>query len=603
MKFKTLLIIPPFTQLNTPYPATTVLKGFLKSRGYEVSQVDLGIDLANRIFSSLGLKELNFPEEYQDTIDSAMYFLQGNDTTLANRIASGTFLPEGTRFDNETDLDWVFGNLGIIDKAKHLVTLYLEDIADHIRETINPHFDLIRYAEQIAMTAPTFDTLYAELQNISFCAIEKWMLELLEKEIQQSKPQLIGFSIPFPGCLFSALRCAQYIKQQHPEIKIVFGGGYVNTELRSITDKRFFEYVDFMLLDDGEPALLQLICYLNNECSADELIRCFYLNNENKLVYSGNDEVNIPFSKTGMPDFSDLPLSRYFSMIELPNPMHKLWTDGLWNKMTVAHGCYWAKCAFCDTTLDYIKRYDAPQASLVVDRMEATMQQTHQSGFHFTDEALPPALLKAMAHEIIKRKLNVSFWGNIRFEKAYTPELCNLLAQAGCIAVSGGLETASDRLLGLMNKGVSIAQAARTFHNFTQSGIMVHAYLMYGFPTATLQETVDSLEIVRQMFEQGLIQSAFWHRYTMTIHSPSGKCPEQFGAKRVNIQPAPFANNGITFDDGQKYDLDSIGDGLYKATYNFMHEIGFDLPMHKWFSTKTPPVSIKRNLIQSFLKN
>ncbi len=600
---KTLLITPPFTQLNTPYPATTVLKGWLKSKGLDVAQTDLGIRLAHRIFSSRGLKELDFPEAYQDTIDAAMRFLRGQDNTLAHRIVAGTLLPEGARFNNETDLDWLFGNLGIIDRAKHLTTLYLEDIADHIRENINPHFGLIRYAEHIADTAPTFDALYAALQHPSFCLIEKWMLELLEKEIEQSEPQLIGFSIPFPGCLFSALRCAQYIKQQHPAIKIAFGGGYINTELRNITDERFFDYVDFLLLDDGEPALLQLIRYLNKECGAGELIRCFHLNDEHQLVYSGNDSVNIPFAETGLPDFSGLDLSLYFSMIELPNPMHKLWTDGLWNKMTVAHGCYWAKCAFCDTTLDYIKRYDAPQATLVVDRMEAIMQQTQQSGFHFTDEALPPALLKAIALEIIKRKLNVSFWGNVRFEKAYTPELCNLLAEAGCIAVSGGLETASDRLLDLMNKGVSIAQAAKTCYNFTQSGIMIHAYLMYGFPTETLQETIDSLEIVRQLFEPGLIQSAFWHRYAMTVHSPSGKHPEQFGATTAMIKPAPFANNAIAFKDGQNYNMEGIGKGLHKATYNFMHDIGFDFPLHKWFSCKIPPTGIRKNLIRSYLEH
>lgn len=63
-----------------------------------------------------------------------------------------------------------------------------------------------------------------------------------------------------------------------------------------------------------------------------------------------------------------------------------------------------------------------------------------------------------------------------------------------------------------MEKGVTIAQVARVTDGFTQAGIMVHAYLMYGFPTQTTQETIDSLEVVRQLFQAGIVQSGYWHR-------------------------------------------------------------------------------------------
>ncbi len=597
-----LLVTPPLTQLNTPYPATTVLKGFLSKNAQTVYQCDLGIELVNRIYTKKGLTELQLPDDYINTIDAVVQFLQGKDKTLATRIANGTLLPEGPRFKNTANFEWAFGTSCMNDLALHLATLYIEDIADYIRENNSPHFDLIRYAEQISMSAPTFDKIEKEIENPAPSLIDGWMLELLDKKIKDLVPQLIGFSIPFPGCLYSALKCAQYIKKQYPNIKIVIGGGYVNTELRSMTDKRIFNYIDYALLDDGELSLLNLIKYLENKCSEEELIRCFYLDANNSLVYSGNDSKNLPFIECGTPDFSDLPLDKYWSLMELTNPMHRLWTDGLWNKMTVAHGCYWAKCAFCDTNLDYIKRYDAPDAITVIDKMEKIMKQTGQSGFHFTDEALPPKLLKEMALEIIRRKKIFSYWGNVRFEKAFTADLCSLLAQSGCIAVSGGLEVASDRILKLINKGVSISQAAQSCRNLTESGIMVHAYLMYGFPTETMQETVDSLEVVRQLFDEGLIQSAFWHRYTMTIHSPSGTFPEKFGAKRIDAEfhlpvSHPFANNGIDFTDNQTIDLDALGAGLYKATYNFMHGIGLDLPLQDWFEIKIPKTSIRQSVV------
>jgi radical SAM superfamily enzyme YgiQ (UPF0313 family) len=129
------------------------------------------------------------------------------------------------------------------------------------------------------------------------------------------------------------------------------------------------------------------------------------------------------------------------------NPMHRLWSDGRWNKLTVAHGCYWKKCSFCDVTLDYIGRYDAAAADVLVDRIEAMIAETGQTGFHLVDEAAPPAGLRALAERLLARR-DITWWGNIRFEKTFTPELCQLLARSGCVAVSGGLEVASDRLLG-----------------------------------------------------------------------------------------------------------------------------------------------------------
>ncbi|VEB39725.1 bacteriocin maturation radical SAM protein 1 [Chromobacterium violaceum] len=231
------------------------------------------------------------------------------------------------------------------------------------------------------------------------------------------------------------------------------------------------------------------------------------------------------------------------------NPMHRLWSDGRWNKLTIAHGCYWKKCSFCDVTLDYISRYETASAELLVDRIEAIIAETGQTGFHFVDEAAPPKMLKALAEELLRRKVSISWWGNIRFEKSFTPELAQLLAESGCIAISGGLEVASDRLLKLMKKGVSVEQVARVTHGFAEAGILVHAYLMYGFPTQTVQDTVDALEYVRQLFDHGCIQSGFFHRFACTVHSPVGQNPEEYGVKLVPLPKGDFAKNDVGFID------------------------------------------------------
>lgn len=598
---KLLLVTPPLTQLNTPYPATAFLAGHLRPKGFDVAQMDLSIELIDKVFTSDFLSKvfdacetMRLPKklrriysqrfDYERVVEAAIRFLRGEDPTLAVRISNRALLPEGPRFDHLGDIEWAFGVSGLEDKSQHFCTLFLEDVSDFIRETIDPYFDLIRYAESISSFAPEFDDIKESL-NRPMTLVDSLMLSIFSQRFEEEHPDVVGFSIPFPGCLYAALRCCQWLRANHPDVKIEMGGGFVNTELRSISDPSFFDYVDYLTFDDGELPSERLLQFFNGDVTEDKLVRTVF-RKDGKIIFSGNERENVAFDNLSVPDYDGLKHNLYFSLSEMLNPMHRLWTNGKWNKLMMAHGCYWAKCAFCDTTLDYICRYDAPKAATVVDKMEKMMKQTGISGFHFVDEALPPRLLREVSEEIMKRKLVVSFWGNIRFDKSYTPELCQTLANAGCIAVSGGLEVASDRLLKLMNKGVTVEQVKIATQNLTDAGIMVHAYLMYGFPTETYKETLDALRNVRDMFRDGLLQSAFWHRYAMTAHSPSGKSPEQFGVRRTSEEENRFCNNEIDFEGEFDYDIEAVGRGLDLATYNYMHGLGYEMPLKRWFENR-----------------
>jgi radical SAM superfamily enzyme YgiQ (UPF0313 family) len=618
---KILLITPPFTQLNTPYPATAYLKGFLNTKSIPSYQCDLGIETILALFSSEGLTTLfqeienkkpelsantqrifNLRESYIQTIDQVITFLQEKNVALAHLICDGNYLPIASRFAQTDDLDWAFGTMGTHDKAKHLATLYLEDLSDLIKETVDPQFGFSRYAERLGRSAATFDEIEAALlAHDSF--IDKIMLRLLQNKIGFYAPTLVAISAPFPGNLYSALKCGQWIKKHFPVLKIVMGGGFANTELRSPSDPRVFNYFDFITLDDGEAPLLNLIEYLEGQRSKPDLKRTFTLENNEVVFLNGSSQSDFSQSETGTPDYSDFQLETYLSVIEIVNPMHRLWSDGRWNKLTLAHGCYWSRCTFCDTSLDYIKRYEPNTVQVLCNRIEEMIRQTGQIGFHFVDEAAPPALMRDLALEIIRRKLTVVWWTNIRFEKSFTYDLCQLLKESGCIAVSGGLEVASDRLLQLINKGVSVAQVARVTDNFTRVGIMVHAYLMYGFPTQTALETIDSLEVVRQLFELGVVQSGFWHQFAMTAHSQIGLNPSQFKVKIENKKPGTFANNDLIHSDptGARHEL--FSEGLKKSLFNYMHSIGFELPLQDWFDFKVPRTTIQPKYIQQVFED
>ncbi|MBP8133971.1 MAG: radical SAM protein [Zoogloea sp.] len=621
---RVLSIIPPMTQLNTPYPSTAYLTGFLRERGVDAVQADLALALVLDLFSPTGLEairqrikaiparqrtpavaafEAQFAR-YQATIGPAIAFLQGRDPTIAHRIASRAFLPEGARFasldvyidpDGGDPLAWAFGALGVQDKARHLATLYLNDLADVLREAVDARFEFVRYAESLAMAQPTFTPLAQALAGPP-TLVDETLKRLALATIDQHKPQVVLLSVPFPGSVYAAFRIAQTIKAFDPSIVTVLGGGFVNTELRELTEPRVFDYFDYLTLDDGERPLLALLEHLGGKRGRSRLVRT-YVREEGQVRYINLAEPDVPFAEVGTPTWDGLPLDRYLSILDMLNPMHRLWSDGRWNKLTVAHGCYWKKCSFCDVSLDYIGRYDGVAATTLVDRIAAIVQETGQTGFHLVDEAAPPKALKAMAEELARRNLSISWWGNIRFEKSFSPELCLQLADSGCIAISGGLEVASDRLLKLMKKGVSVDQVARVTRGFSDAGILVHAYLMYGFPTQTVQDTVDALEYVRQLFDAGCIQSGFFHRFVCTVHSPVGQNPAEYGVKLKPLPPISFAKNDVGFIDPTGVDHDALGVALNKALYNYMHGIGLDEDVRSWFGSKVPKTRVPRNFI------
>lgn len=618
-----LLITPPFTQLNTPYPGTAYLKGFLNTKGISSYQMDLGIDVIQAVFSKKGLNEIftlanqnkkidsenahrifALKETYIQSIDAVILFLQGNNATLARKICTDNFLPKASRFEQLDDLDYAFGNMGMQDRAKHLSTLYLEDLSDFIVECVDQKFGFSRYAESLGQSANNFDDLHEKL-NMELTYIDQISLDLLNSKMKEVQPKMVGISVPFPGNLYSAFRCGQFIKQHYPSVKIVMGGGFPNTELRSISDPRVFDFIDFICLDDGEKPIEILLRLVENDqypLKADiKLKRTFYYDGKEVIYNNSSEERDYKQSELGTPDYRDLPLDNYISIIEIANPMHSLWSDGRWNKLTMAHGCYWGKCTFCDISLDYIKLYEPLTATILVDRMEQLVKETGESGFHFVDEAAPPALMRAVALEIIKRKLTLTWWTNIRFEKSFSLDLCLLLSASGCIAISGGLEVASDRLLKLIDKGVTVEQVAQVTRNFTEAGIMVHAYLMYGYPTQTVQETIDSLEMVRQLFEEGVLRSGFWHQFALTAHSPIGLEPEKYHII-PNQNPVSFANNDIAFKDKTGIDHSRFSYGLKKSLFNFMHGIGFDFPLQDWFDFNIPRPTIGPEYIAACLE-
>jgi len=615
---RVLLVIPPLTQLNTPYPSITYLTGFLQSRGIQVEQADLGIEMVLRLFSADGLRSLfkqlrnttsSLPKEalrmlraerqYVEMIGPVISFLQGHNPVLAARLIQPGVLPQGPRFRGRRTFP---RSVSVTDRAKQWGTFFLEDLADLVQATVTPHFALSRYAEHIGRSASSFDQIANSLTEPR-SLIDEWLLDLFWNHFQRTQPTLIGLSIPFPGNLYGAFLIAQSIKQQHPDLPIVIGGGYVNTELRRVADPRVFDYVDFITLDNGERPILSLIEHLSGLRHRQALCRTMY-RDQDRVVYTDDPSLSdFAMDDIGCPTYRGLTLDRYLTILDSTNPMHRLWSEGHWNKLTVAHGCYWKQCTFCDVGLNYISRYEMTPTERLIRQIEQLITETGSSGFHFVDEAAPPAALKALALGLLEQRIAIRWWGNIRFEPAFSPDLCRLLAASGCIAVTAGLEAASDRLLEQMKKGITVDQTALVAAGFKDAGILIHAYLMYGCPSETVQETIDSLERIRQLIAANLIQSAFWHRFTVTAHSPVGLDPAVHGLRILGPKFQGFAENDLEHNDRRGDTPSWIGEGLRRSLLNYLERRGLDLDVRFWFDEEVPRPTVTTRWLTGLLKN
>lgn len=606
---KTLLLTPPLLQPNTPYAATPLLTAWLRSRGQETVQADLSLELLLRLFSNDGigslcraLKEasganavasfLAREADYRAVIDDVLAFLQDRRPVAAKTLARRGVLPEGPHLSRAYALNkqfgWNFRGLDRHDRAKHLCSLFLDDIAD-AAALLDPLFGFSRYAEKLTASLPHFTNLKEKLENggslfsrpTKLDGIDQlgWLEMLTDEQIRKHQPSHVAMTVPFPGCLFGALRIAHRIKQTRPEIQIALGGGYINTELRELRDPDIFDTVDCIMLDSGMLPLLRWI----EGADPKQLARA-YVRENGAVRYYDSDEPPVAHNALPPPVYDGLRLDRYFGLFEMLNPVTRLWSDGRWNKLVLAHGCNWHRCAFCDTTIDYICRYNAASPSTIGDWIESVMIETGFNGFHFVDESLSPAQASDLCDEILRRGLVIEWWGNVRFEKGFSQELAEKMAEAGCIAVTGGLETCNDRTLKLMRKGITVATAEEACANFAGAGILTHAYLMYGFPTQTLNETIQALETVRRLMEADILHSAFWHRFALTAHSEIAHHPERYS---IHLLPEPsggFARNEIPFNGQFDDDLDAVGEALRTAMYNYEHGAAFDQPVQDWFS-------------------
>lgn len=559
-------------------------------------------------------------------IDGIVSILRGGDRELSNAFVRSPFAPRGARMDAFlSGLAEDSSGEPTADDARMLATLALEDLADYIVAAFDPAFSLVRYAEAAAAGVRDFAPVEAALSAPIVTAFVEPLFERTWKSLDSSLPAgdalLFCVSVPFPGCLVGALACARSIRRHYGARAVIsMGGGYVNTELRSCENPRLFSYVDILSFDRGYGGYAALIRALvagghavGAVPSPAEALRASGIPRRlfcpAEFVAYEND-----VTKTLSPDYSDIDFSRYPRLADDPNPMHRLWSDGTWLKAYLAHGCYWHRCSFCDVSLDYIALYlPVGIEKLYKDlRRQAIDKRVH--GIHLVDEAAPPRALRDFALENLRASRSVGlpgrdappdgvglipFWGNIRFEKTFTRDLADFLSAGGLVAVSGGIEIASAEGFKAVGKGIDLDNLVATCAAFKEAGVLVHAYLIYGYWDETAQDVIDSAETMRQLFASGLVDSAFWHKFTLTRHSRV-QC-ERSSGMHAALEPidegGDFADNVLSFA-GER-ESERFSDPLARALGAWMAGDGLDRPIRSWFPYAMPAPRVAKNLIET----
>lgn len=632
---KILIINPPLLQQNTAYPSGAYLSAFFKKMGCEVLWQDLNISLFYKIFSKEGLTHL-----FELTQEKALQMAagaqkQGDENTSFNirryistkkqwinwidfitdslcgcknstrekehEFLYSPFVPRGNRM--ETFLSEL-GREPVIDDMKFLCTYALADLSDYITAVFDPDFELIRYAQSISLEEPDFNIVEKQTESP---VMREFYIPMLNQKMEEYKAFLgkddfmACISVPFAGTYVPALVTAKCLKSVFKnQAFVVLGGGYVNTQLRSFNKPEISNYIDAFSFDRGYGSYKQLLEAIDKKSDQGDgspfyKMRIFRPWGRTSCLTSvlepvwEDKEASVfedKMTRQIIPDYSDIDFELYPRLCDDKNPMHRLWSDGAWIKAYLAHGCYWHRCAFCDTKLDYVCSYRPVDEKALFEGLVKTAEEKKVFGIHFVDEALPPsilakfALLNARYWEKTGRRLY--YWGNVRFEKAFTKDLAALLAYSGLGAVSAGLEVATATGLENINKGTDLPSIIASCAAFKEAGILVHAYMIFGFWYDTPQSIMDSMETLHQFFAAGLLDSSFWHQFVLTKDSHA-----------YDLLKGQW-KGGKQFE---KFDR-----GLEAALASWMHGQKLETKISRWFDFEVPNPSIPKNYVEQAIE-
>jgi len=274
-----------------------------------------------------------------------------------------------------------------------------------------------------------------------------------------------------------------------------------------------------MILYEGETPLKHFVEYLEGSRSREDVSNLVYRRSDGDgLVFnpSGNQE----FGELPPPDFEGFPLDDYL----LPDVIFPMLTT---------RGCYWKKCAFCTHHHSYGWQYRVRGRDKLIEDVQSVRDRFDADYFYFVDEAVPPSYLKTLA-EYGRTEAGEGFrwFGDMRFEKPLTrDDVCRDLFEGGCRVLIFGMESANQRVLDFMKKGVKVETMSEALEAMDRNHIFSILMFFTGFPTESRQEALDTVQFIEKHREH--VGAYAQCSFSLLEGSPVFVDPEAFGVTEI----------------------------------------------------------------------
>lgn len=514
----TKLIFPPQWIPTQPYLSLPSLTAFLKANGCDVEQMDVNVSFYDDILSKQGMQgfyertntkfqELESRNELPPDLQK-QYTILGSSMLFGEYIIDHVDAAKKVMRDTESfyDVEKLFEAFKILELGLKLASsaYYPTNLTFHaydMRHSCRSSKDVLRAINDRE---------------------ENMFIEYYEKntvpEIIKDKPGLVGISIINISQLIPGLTLANLIKKADKNVHINIGGSVFTRLINEIKGiGAIFSVVDSVIVHEGETPLLSLVKYLKNEFDICDIPNLIYRDagdiRVNNISPHGEDINLLP-----TPCFDGMPFELYFSP-ELVLPVLS------------SRGCYWRRCTFCDHSFGYSGHYRPRDVDLLYNDLK-TLKTRHKTNFFtFQDEGISSKLIGALSDKIIENELDISWLADSRFEPAFSVTLSKKIADAGCRMLYFGLESANDRILKCMDKGINKENALKICKYTTDAGIWTHLFLIFGFPTETRDEARETMDFILK--NANVINSMSFGSFQLTKHSKVYENPAMFGVSKI----------------------------------------------------------------------
>lgn len=499
---KILLIQPPQWCPASPYLAVPLLSGGLKREGFDVKAYDLNIEFFNYLLTKENLVSCDnfarkFLEEAAPDYENAdiSEIEKNGDYHEKNRclkyLTIKKFYSDYTEEIPE-----------LIEKIEYAVGVTRSKEDFFVPEKLFEAKHIIKTALRLASMpyAPNeidFDNYFSNpLYNLDW---ENVRAQVEDKTINmfydyfgsfaslaaKEKYDIIALSMTDLSQMISVFTLAKALREK-TDAKIIVGGNYSTQIYDEIMKHKdiFTDFIDYLVIGDGEIALTMLCSYLSGSCTLSQVPNIVYLGENGEVVSTGFSCDRIDMDSLAYPDFSDYDLTKYFT----PDPTFPI---------QLSKGCYWGKCNFCDYPYGQ-QGYHPKHIERILDEIKHLMHTYNASKFMFVDEAIPPKFYNELALAIIRESLKINFYSFARLETGYTPEVLANLHKAGARLFLWGYECSSPRVMALMNKGIDVSKRMQILSDARDAGIWNNGLFMFGYPTETLEETEETMRVIKE---------------------------------------------------------------------------------------------------------